>query len=104
MPTTASTSSHITKGITMSDTPSQREVVRRCLWRIERWQHSPVFAAQERDCTFFYSAFPGDHIPSHRIMRALFTLEEAGFIDLTFPRPDTEPDIFIIDYIPEKEP
>lgn len=75
-----------------------KEVARRCLRRIQRWQSVPNFAEQERDYTFFTSAFPEYEMRPDEIARGISILEALGAISLFYPHPEL-PDVFVIRYI-----
>lgn len=87
----------------MPKTIPSKEVVRRCLRRIQRWSHVPSFARQERDWTFFASAFHEVAITEQEVMKALEVLQACGFISLTFPRPRFEPEVFVMAYAVQEE-
>lgn len=80
-----------------------KEIARRCLVRIRKWQAVPSFAEVERDYTFFTSAFPEYELRLDEIMRGLHLLEAAGYISLEFTQPHA-PEVFRVRYLEEVVP
>lgn len=72
------------------------DIARVCLERVQLWESRHVNPNEVRDVSYFYSAFPGEHIEDYQLLEALDELRAEGYISVNYPDVENDPEGFIV--------